>query len=253
MAPAQGARAAPAVSPRAGCAAVFALLAAFSFAQEREVTTAPGREISFPSSEVKDTFFAYALGIIGSGAEFDVDNAAMRTMFVEFNTALGVPFDLITRFSQTADPDTGERLISLDFVRDVVIPVPFSLLFYHPGSIYAAHHVGFTVHRSTWVDPDAGQDSPLREGPVYSLDLTEGSILVDIDDWLEALFSASLEDAWINAIVFFRWHGDWIGMLAGTGRRTRRVLRAYFDFTRNAIVFPVPASLNSAGRELFPD
>ena len=147
-------------------------------------------------------------------------------------------------------PATGERRITLEFARDVVIPVPFSILFYHPGKIIATRIVGFDVHRSTWADPDAG--AALHEGPLYDLVLSEGSILVDIDDWLEALFSVSLEDAWISHIIFFRWHQDWIGMLVGTGRRTHRVLRAYFDFTRNAIVFPVPPSLDRAGHALAP-
>ena len=77
--------------------------------------------------------------------------------------------------------------------------------------------------------------------------LLYGAIFVDIDDWLEVLFSASLEDAWIRHIVFFKRHEHWVGMLAGKGRSTQRVLRAYFDFTRNAIVFPVPQSLDRAG------
>lgn len=242
------------MSRRVGAAAAFALLAAFAFAEEQaapagqETMKPPGREISLPPSEVKDTFFAYALGIIGGGVEFDVDNAQMRTMFAEFKTALGVPFDLITRFSQHTDPGTGEQRIRLEFARDVVIPVPFTILFYHPGSIIATRFVGFDVHRSTWVDPDAG--ATLREGPLYDLVLSEGSIFVNIDEWLKVL--SSLENASISHIIFFRWHRDWMGMLVGTGRGTRRVLRAYFDFTRNAIVFPVPPSLDRAGRDLAP-
>jgi len=39
----------------------------------------------------------------------------------------------------------------------------------------------------------------------FDLALAHGTILVDIDDWLEALFSARLEDSWIRHIVFFRW------------------------------------------------
>jgi hypothetical protein len=235
---------------RAGFAAALALLAAGAPAQE---AMPPGREVSLPPSQAKDTFFAYALGIIGSGAELEIDTEQMRTMFVEFTTALGVPFDLISRFSQHADPETDERRITLEFARDVVIPVPFSLLWYHPGSIIAARRVGFDVRRSSRPDPGEGADAAPPVEPVYDLAIADGSILVDIDDWLEVLFSASLEDAWIRNIVFFKWHRHWIGLLAGTGRSTQRVLRAYFDFTRNEILFPAPQSLDSAGRELVPD
>ena len=96
---------------------------------------------------------------------------------------------------------------------------------------------------------DAGAEGTAG-GPVFSLALSEGTIFINIDDWLESLFSEQLEDAWITDVVFFRWRGDWVGMLVGRGDRTRRVRSAYFDFTRDTIVFPVPSSLSSIGRAL---
>jgi hypothetical protein len=72
------------------------------------------------------------------------------------------------------------------------------------------------------------------------------------DDWLETLLSAYIEDTWIHHIVFFRWHGDWIGLLEGAGQKTGRALRAYFDFTRNTIVFPVSRDLDALGSGFVP-
>ena len=241
------------MSLRAAFAAALALVAVGVSAQEIEATTRPGREVSLPPSEVKDTFFAYILGIIASGVETEIDNEQMRDILVEFKSPLNLPFDLISLVSQHADPQTGERRIGLEFQHDVVIPVPFSLLFYHPGSITLTQRVSFDVHQSTWADPTAGTDAPPPDGSVYDLVLAEGSILVDIDEWLVALFSSTLEDTWIRHIVFFRWHHDWIGMLEGTGRTTQRVLRAYFDLTKNTIMFPAPQSLKNAGKEIVPD
>jgi hypothetical protein len=238
------------VRARAGLAAALALIAMGVPAGGQEMAPRPGREVSLPPSEVKDTFFAWILGVIGIGAEIEIDNAEMRAILLEFKSTIDVPFDLISRVSQRADPQTAERRIELEFLRDVVIPVPFSLLFYHPGSIIATQFVSFDVHRSSWTESGAENDTALAE--VYDLELTEGSILVDIDDWLEALLSASLEDTWIRHIVLFRWHRDWIGILQGIGRSTSRVLRAYFDFTENRIMFPVPESLDRAGRKLVP-
>jgi hypothetical protein len=197
--------------------------------------------VSLPSSEVKDTFFAYILGIITTGAEVDMDNEQMREILVEFKSTLNVPFDLISRVAQNMNPETGMRRIELDFQRDVVIPVPFALLFYHPGSIRATRVLSFDVRRSTWADAE-----------VFDLVLDDGSILVDLDEWLVALFSSHLEDTWIRNIVFFTWHGDWVGMLEGRGRSTGRVIRAYFDFTKNTILFPAPDSLKSIGRAFPP-
>jgi len=204
--------------------------------------------VSLPESEVKDTFFAYFLGILSRGMSVDIDNARMREILVEFKSTLDVPFDLITRVTQGPDAETGDQVIGLEFARDVAIPVPFSLLFYHPGSIGASRSLSFDVQRSSWTDPVAGGPA----GPAFDLALARGAVLVDIDDWLEALFSAHLEDAWIQHIVFFKWGGDWIGMLEGRGRSTGQTRRAYFDFTENRILFPASDELNRAGRRLVP-
>ena len=208
----------------------------------------PGREVSLPQCQVRDTFFAYVLGIISAGIEVDVDGEQMRAILTEFASSLHLPFDLIRSVTQHTDEETGARTIGLDFQGDVSIPIPFSILFYHPGSIVADRSLLFRVDRSLLTDP-AGKEAP---GPVFDLAITGGSVLVDIDDWLEALFSASLEDTWIRHIVFFTRQGEWIGLLEGTGRATGRDLRAYFNFTKNRIVFPVPPALDRLGKELVP-
>ncbi|MGO9307459.1 MAG: hypothetical protein ACLQDL_00375 [Spirochaetia bacterium] len=214
------------------------------------VTTAPpGREVSFPASEVKDTFFAYFLGIIRAGAEMDIDNEQMRAILVEFKSTLNVPFDLIAGVSQHEDPASSRREIAVAFRRDVIIPIPFAILWYHPGRITSTRTLSFDVHRSFWADPAA----PNKPGEVFDLVLARGSVLVQIDGWVKAVLSGHLEDTWIRHVVFFRWYGHWIGMLAGTGRETGKMVRAYFDFTKNEILFPAPDPLRDAGHDLVPD
>lgn len=230
------------------------LCACASWASAQEQATqpasppgAPGREISLPPDQVKDTFFAYVLGIIRTGVEMDIDNAGMRAILTEFKSSLALPFDLITRVSQHAEMPGGERTIGVEFSRDVNIPIPFSILFYHPGSIVASQLVTFSVTDGTWADPEG---SPVA--PVYVLSLSGGTILIDIDDWLEVLFHAYLEDTWIRHLVFFTWRGDWIGLLEGKGRSTDRTIRAFFNFTKNTIIFPTPAPLDHVGRGFIP-
>jgi hypothetical protein len=212
-----------------------------------ETPAPPGREISLPPDQVKDTFFAYVLGIIQTGVEIDIDNAGMRSILTAFKSTLALPFDLVTRVTQHAESPQDARTIGVEFSRDVSIPIPFALLFYHPGSIVATQLVTFTVTTGTWADPNGSATAP-----VYVLSLSEGSILIDIDDWLEVLFRAYIEDTWIQHLVFFTWHGEWIGLLEGKGRETDRMIRAYFNFTRNTIIFPTPAPLDQTGRSFIP-
>jgi hypothetical protein len=236
---------------RAACAlfaAAFLCLAAGGVrAQDQEPAATPGREVSLPDTEVKDTFFAYMLGIIRAGAEMDIDNEGMRAILVELKSGLNLPFDLISRFSQHKDPESEARAVGLEFQHDVEIPIPFSILWYHPGRITSTRLLSFDVGRFPWADPA----SPAEPGEAFDLALARGGILVEIDGWVKVLFG--LEDTWIRHVVFFRWHGDWIGMLEGNGRFSDRVKRAYFDFTKNTILFPPPDSLKSAGSELVPE
>lgn len=226
----------------------LAFLAAGGSAQAQPAPGRPGREVSLPPSEVKDTFFAYFLGIISNEVPVDMDNEQMRDVLVEFKSAMNVPFDLISRVTQEPDPGSGNQVIGLVFARDVAVPVPFSILFYHPGSIYASRYVSFEVRRLEWTDPVAGGPP----GTAFDLVLSHGSVLVDIDDWVEALTSGHLEDAWIGQVVFFKWNRDWIGMLTGTGRATGRLRRAFFDFTNNRILFPASNELTWAGERFVP-
>jgi hypothetical protein len=206
----------------------------------------PGREVSLPPSQVRDTFFAYVLGIVFEGLEVDIDNAEMREILTEFTSKMDVPFDLITRVIQHNEPETGERTISLVFNGAVVIPIPFSLLGYHPGTIRSTEEVSFRVLRSLYTDPK----DPKLSTWVYDLALSDGNVLVDVDDWIVYLLGNIFDKIQVRHIVFFNYDNEWIGLLEGKGKVFGRNMREYFDFTHNGIVFPVPPRLDEIGLDL---
>jgi len=206
----------------------------------------PGREVSLPPSEVRDTFFAYVLGIVLRGVEVDIDNAEMRAILTEFKSKLNVPFDLVTRVIQHSDEDSGERTISLFFNGAVDIPIPFSLLGYHPGILRSTEEVDFRVNRSLYTDPK----NPTIATLVYDLSLSGGNVLVDVDDWICYLLGNLFDKIEVRHIVFFNYEGKWIGLLEGRGRTWGKNMREYFDFTHNGIIFPVPIRLDAMGAEM---
>jgi hypothetical protein len=203
----------------------------------------PGREISLPPREVKDSFFAYVIGIIREGIDVDLDAEAMRGVLTEFRSTLDLPFDLIARVSQRRAAEPTERILELGFTGPATIPIPFSLLGYHPGSIRASQTVTFRETRFTY--PDAQQ--PGAEAPVFRLALASGALVVDMDQWLDDLFGDYVDDLPVQNLVFFTWKGEWMGLLQGRGYKGQP-LRAFFSFRRNRIVFPVSAELDSLGR-----
>jgi len=202
----------------------------------------PGREISL--SQVKDTFFAYVLGIVLTGTDVDIDNAQMRGILQEFQTKLKFPFDLVSRVIQHAERDTDQRSISLIFTNPVAIPIPYSFLGYHPGVLRSTQELNFHVTRWSYIDP---RDQSVYT-PVYDLALADGTVVIDIDDWLVYLLDKVLDKLEVRHIVFFSYQGEWIGLVEGRGRVFNRTMREYFSFTSNRIVYPVPDSLDAMGR-----
>jgi hypothetical protein len=213
-------------------------------AQASPVSSAmrPGRQISL--SKVKDTFFSYVLGIVLTGIDVNIDNAQMRDILTEFQSKLKFPFDLVTRVVQRNDPDDEHRVISLIFNGNVVIPIPFSFLGYHPGTLRSTERLNFRVIRTAYTDPQ----EPGVYTPVYDLTLADGKVLIDIDDWLVYLLSNVLDKLEVRHIVFFNYRGAWIGLVEGEGKVFKRDMREYFDFTNNKIIYPIPEKLDAMGR-----
>jgi hypothetical protein len=199
--------------------------------------------------QVKDAFFSYLIGIVEHGVDVDIDNDELRDVLTEFRTTFDVPFDLISRVTQHTDPMTRDRTVGIEFGKSVRIPIPFSFLFYHPGAILSDPSLIFRVTRGLYTQAGPGGVS----ARVCKLTLVRGRLLIDVDHWLEVLFRAHLEDASVKSIVLFTWDGEWLGLLQGTGSRTGRVFRSYFNFTRNSILYPVPAEIERAGRSFTAD
>ena len=103
----------------------------------------------------------------------------------------------------------------------------------------------FRVKPSTYPD----LRDPSTAAPVFDLPIEKGYLLIDVDEWLDVLLGDFVDDMDMRRLVFFTYRGDWMCLLDGTGRKGQP-LRAYFNFRRNRIVFPVPGELDRLGERL---
>jgi hypothetical protein len=231
--------------PLAAAAAVLALAfaAPVPAAPSRpDLPAPPGRELILPPSEIRDTFFAWLVGVVDAGRDVSVDNAWLRGVLTEFRSTIALPFDRISEVRHIA-PAVDERgSLEIVFDGEIDIPVPFSLLWYRPGSLRASRVVRFEERRFSSV--------PLADGstasPVYSFRIAEGAMLIDVDEWIDVLLGRIVDDLAIRIVAVARWRGTWRCLIAGTGREGRRIVAA-FDLARNAISFPVPSELSRLG------
>jgi hypothetical protein len=232
------------VSGRVSCLLLSFLLFA-SLLRAETPSARPGREIALPPEQVKDSFFAYVLGVIMSGVEIDYSNQDLRDILTEFKSSLNLPFDLVDAVRQRADPAGGGRSLAIDFSGDVKIPIPFAFLGYHPGAILASSEVLFLESEPKSKNPsDAASPSS-----AFVLNMIEGSIIVDVDDWIEILIPTVVDDLSVSMFAFFRYQGDWICLLAGTGKRIGAIME-FFNLTHNTIIFPIPIKLKSLGARI---
>jgi len=217
--------------------ALSLLLAAL--AAGAEPAPVPGRDASLPASEVKDAFFAYLLGVIVRDGEARIEGELLREILVEYKAAVSLALERIELISLFPDPAGGGNRMEVSFQGEVNIPIPFSFLGYHPGTIHASPTVAFR-------EPRPDRKAPPAASPAFEFRLVEGEVTLDVDEWLDALLGDFLDDIRLRRVVVFRHEGEWIGLLAGLGHKSQTIA-GYFSFTRNCIVFPVPDGLSRLG------
>lgn len=226
------------IRPRAVAASIVLLAA---LAARAGAQAAPGRELILPPSEVKDTFFAWLVGVVDAGRDAAMDNAGLREVLTEFRSTIALPFDRISEVRHAAPAPDHHGSLEVRFDGDIDVPVPFALLWYHPGSLRSTPVVRFEERRFAFL-PTASEAA----APVYSFRLVEGAMTIDIDAWVDALLGRIADDLAIRLVAIARWRGSWRCLLGGTGREERRIIAA-FDLARNAITFPVPRELTRLG------
>jgi hypothetical protein len=221
---------------------VPAVFLAAALAVSAGAQSPPGRELILPPSEVKDTFFAWLVGVVDAGRDASIDNAGLREVLTEFRSTIALPFDRIGVVRHEAPGPDLRGGLDIEFDGDIDIPVPFSLLWYHPGSLRSTPVVRFEERRFASLPTPGG---PAAE-PVYSFRLVEGEMVIDIDRWVDVLLGSIADDLRIRIVAIARWRGAWRCLLGGTGREDRRIIAA-FDLARNTITFPVPHELTRLG------
>lgn len=224
------------------------LLVLLCAAPSARTAAPPGRELMLPPSVVRDTFFAWLVGVVDAGRDAVVDNAGLRDILTEFRPTIALPFDRIAEVRHRAAPRdgaAGRGGLAVEFDGEIDIPVPFALLWYHPGSLRSTRTLSFEERR--YAAFAAARD---LAAPVYVFRLVEGSMTIDIDAWLDVLLGRVVDDLAVRIVAIARWRGTWRCLLGGTGREDRRIIAA-FDLQRNTITFPVPPELVRLGLELW--
>jgi hypothetical protein len=206
----------------------------------------PGSEVVLPEEEVKDRFFAYLIGLAEADAYGKLSTNDIGTALGKFSGRTRVPFELITGIERRRGEPGGPGVVTISFLEQLKTPVPYSILGYHPGSVWAdtvvTFYEWFVPKKSIWV----GEGSRITLTQIHVFGTAEGWAVVDIDAWVDKLLGGRLDDTWLVVMSLFKYEDVWYGIAAGYGPGGEG-RSGVFNFKTNNILFPTPDDMKTLG------
>jgi len=166
-----------------------------------------------------------------------------------------IPYRGVIWQRRTPLADSSGTAVETTFDRPIDLPVPYEILGYHPGSFRTT---GRFVFREEWLgdlsladdrDRPATPLPPVAITDVQLFVLTEGTLDIDIDGWLDKLAGGNLDDTAIRALAVFRRDGHWYGLALGLNPDGKS-RSGVFDFATEQVLYPTPEDFKIVARYL---
>jgi hypothetical protein len=203
-------------------------------------------------TDVKEPVFAVLMALVRSGLYGVLTREHLERELDRRKARSRLPYRTVRDVVRLPAALGPTAIVTVHFEGSLDVPIPYSILWYHPGRIRGADSCSFrewmlgTVHLPHEARPGAAP-STLELSNVHLFGLDWGRLEVDIDGWLDRLMGSAIDDTEVNGLVVFRYAGRGYGMALGHNR-SRRALSGAFDFQGDRIVFPYPSELKTVGR-----
>ena len=154
--------------------------------------------------------------------------------------------EVIHRFPHPGPPIAKVRLVSFE---GIDVPVPYRILVYHPGRLWATRLVEFEEWYLGTLSLELPEDEE-TSGPVVLEDvrlwgLRRGRLELDVDGWVDALLGPRLDDTRIVGFAMFRHEGRVIGIAMGYNKEGKG-RSGSFSFLTDKVNFPNPPPFRTA-------
>jgi hypothetical protein len=208
-----------------------------------------------PAEEgVRDPVFALLIGLVSSGSYGTLTEERLEQEMQRLPNRSKLPYQSLHSLTRMPIIPGRTGQIRLEFNGDLDLPVPYSILGYHPGSFTASRECLFRewnlgtvrLEHTAEVDGKIKQSTvELREVHLYGV--ARGKVRIDIDGWLDALLGGMLDDTDVTCLMLCRYQGRWLGFAmgyndSGDGRS------GALTFDTDEILFPSPPELRTVGR-----
>jgi hypothetical protein len=240
----------------AALAVLFAATAGAALADE----PAPGPaalvlpEVLPLEPDVKDPVFAVLVAVVRADLYGVLTRAHLERELQRRRLRSRLPYGSVRDVARVPAPPGARALVTVRFEGALAVPIPYSILWYHPGRIRAGDSCVFREWAlgNVALPYEAKRGAPLATlelEDVHLFDLDAGRLEVDIDGWLDRLMGSALDDTDVSGLVVFRYAGRHYGMALGYNRG-RRARSGAFDFLGDRIVFPASAEFKAIARQM---
>jgi hypothetical protein len=200
---------------------------------------------------VRDPVFAILVAYVRADRVGLVTREAVADTLTRRRRKSRLPWRLAREFSRAHATADSSATVTLLFDEPVDTPIPYSLLWYHPGRIRASARCRFREWRLDELPFEVRKDGrkqaarPLADVRLFALE--EGELLLDIHAWLDALLGARLDDTFVKCLAVGRYRGREYGFAFGRSRNGKPRI-GVFDLSDDSVVFPMSSDLRAANR-----
>jgi hypothetical protein len=206
------------------------------------------------ATDVRDPIFAFLVGLVDEDLYGTIDATSLEEATRRAARSSPLPYRRLDTMTRSPENRDRTALIDLRFDERLVLPIPYRILGYAPGSLRATREADFRE----WILGELvfsyrprtdAQPIEVRLSDVHLFALRSGEMWVDIDGWLDAIVGGKLDDTRITGLALFRYAGERWGLAVGYNRDWEG-RSGLLSMKKDAIEFPSPPPLKTAAWKL---
>lgn len=169
--------------------------------------------------EIRDPLYEFVIGLAIDDSLGTWDQADLKAYVERSQRRSALPWEEIVRIvRREARPGEAEtcrgarvtRMWELTIRRSVCMPMPYSFLGYHPGTLFIADHFVASEWqlgtRTLFIARDGLAVQHLIES-VIVFRVDEGIFALDVDAWVDKVLGRRLDDFYVNGFALCREEG----------------------------------------------
>lgn len=212
----------------------------------RDCFAEQGQDTPADGPEIRDPFFEFVVAIVESDSLGTWNRDDLLAYVAASGRETKLPIERIVTLSRLPDGLTDRRVVRLELDTALEMPLPYSILGYHPGTLHVSRVVATTeidLHDALLRLPGE-RDGPVKfwAAGVRAMVVSEGHVVLDVDGLVDRLLGKKLDDTWMQGFVLARVanapesEDDGLNGLALGLSRKHRPLSGSFDFRHDKVL-----------------